>query len=829
MIHNFSGKPKGLPYSQQVYDEFAPDLQWSQNFMLGTVLAGELKIQYENHTRSFTEHDIFFFLPFETFSVLSARRDTKVLFLCVDADFMNTIMPELAHLSLQKHYISHDLNNKVYYQVCCDIATILFKNKKSDPCSRLKLLDALANILITVFENYGARSEGAKKYDYATERMIDILNYINENYTEKITVNDISSYLGIHPQYFSAFFTKHFHTGFVEYLTSFRVNASLGKLINSKDNILNIALCNGFSNHKTYAAAFRKVYHMSPTDYRKKHAALTEENKHHPAESEQESEYSIFSYFCQFLLPDNQDGGQHALRQSRTLELDPQELLPHSCVKRHKHYYAIGRAAACLRTDMQNQISQAKSDLSIDYLRIRDIFSDSLYVYYESEDNDAIFNWQALDHVFDFILSLGAKPFPEIGYMPEKLASKKQYAHLPYHPNISCPKSLKKWQELIRSFLLHYIDRYGRDEVAEWYFDFWTSPDLTLKMSYWNESMECFFDFYRATYEVFQEIAPDFLLGSPNFSTISGYPWYEAFFLYCKKHRIDPAYISIHAYGCDTHTSTPPSGDFTNTDNRVFTITNQNQVSDFLTKLHRIMDKNGFGAKEVIVSDFNLNYMPFDLIRDTCYMGPYLAHSILQTRNQVKALCYWSLSDISEDSYPMGNLFWGGPGLLDYHGLKKASYNTLVLLNRLGRQILDQGENYIFIKKENTYQLFLYHLVEFDYFYSHMDQSAINKTHRYNIYSNNDDLYMNIILHLPRGTYTLKRFEVNRNHGSAYDIWGQMGYPQTFTEDMEDYLRKKSVPYISYFIENVEDTLILNETIPAHGVMLLEIQPKESA
>ncbi len=34
-------------------------------------------------------------------------------------------------------------------------------------------------------------------------------------------------------------------------------------------NILDIALENGFSNHKTYGAAFRKLYGMSPTEFRK--------------------------------------------------------------------------------------------------------------------------------------------------------------------------------------------------------------------------------------------------------------------------------------------------------------------------------------------------------------------------------------------------------------------------------------------------------------------------------------------------------------------------------------------------------------------------------
>jgi xylan 1,4-beta-xylosidase len=385
---------------------------------------------------------------------------------------------------------------------------------------------------------------------------------------------------------------------------------------------------------------------------------------------------------------------------------------------------------------------------------------------------------------------------------------------------------MEKWQRLIRSFLTHILERYGAEEVHTWYFDFWTSPDLDIKMRYWYESMEDFFEFYRATYVVFQEVDPHLLLGSPNFSTISGFPWYEAFFEYCHKYHISPAYLSFHAYGCDIKRNLPTPKDFNEIDSNAFSITNQNLISEFLETLQGIMDQCGFGALSIIVSDCNLNFMPTDLIRDTCYMGPYLAHSTFQTLKQVKALGHWCLSDNHDDAYPRDSLFWGGPGFVNYHGLKKASYNALSLIDRLGDVILEQGENYLLAKKGSMYQLFIYNLMEFDYFYSNMDTSALDNTHRYNIYSNSEDLYLNIMMQLSSGSYYIKKLEVNRNHGSAYDTWGQMGYPEDISKDMENYLRECSKPHMTYSVQEVENVLILDEIVPAHGVMLLEIQKK---
>lgn len=84
MISDYTSNPFGLPYVQQVYEKFTPELQWSQNFIVGIVLKGNFEIHYGNHTRRFNEHDIFFFPPFEAFSVITSQSETKVLFLCVD-------------------------------------------------------------------------------------------------------------------------------------------------------------------------------------------------------------------------------------------------------------------------------------------------------------------------------------------------------------------------------------------------------------------------------------------------------------------------------------------------------------------------------------------------------------------------------------------------------------------------------------------------------------------------------------------------------------------------------------------------------------------------
>ena len=135
---------------------------------------------------------------------------------------------------------------------------------------------------------------------------------------------------------------------------------------------------------------------------------------------------------------------------------------------------------------------------------------------------------------------------------------------------------------------------------------------------------------------------------------------------------------------------------------------------------------------------------------------------------------------------------------------------------------------YLLAKKQNVIQLLLFHLVEFDAMFNAIDSTVIDRTHRYHIYKNPANMVVRILLHLKKGEYLIKRWEVNRTSGSAYDLWAQTGFPENLNSDVSDYIEKTSVPNLTCYMKNVEETLFLEEMLPSHGVMLLEIIPADN-
>ena len=63
--------------------------------------------------------------------------------------------------------------------------------------------------------------------------------------------------------------------------------------------------------------------------------------------------------------------------------------------------------------------------------------------------------------------------------MPKKLAFNPDDLHpFWYKPNVSPPKSWEEWDELMTHFARHLVDRYGIDEVSQWYFEVWNEPNI---------------------------------------------------------------------------------------------------------------------------------------------------------------------------------------------------------------------------------------------------------------------------------------------------------------------------------------------------------------
>ena len=145
----------------------------------------------------------------------------------------------------------------------------------------------------------------------------------------------------------------------------------------------------------------------------------------------------------------------------------------------------------------------------------------STNAYIEDSAGKAIYDWKIIDRIFETYLLAGARPFVEIGFMPQALSSKPE----PYRPTwipgaankdyaigwSYPPRDYRKWEELVYQWVRHCVEKYGQQEVESWYWEVWNEPDIF----YWHGTPEEYEKLYDYTASAVKRALPSARIGGP--------------------------------------------------------------------------------------------------------------------------------------------------------------------------------------------------------------------------------------------------------------------------------------------------------------------------
>ncbi len=177
----------------------------------------------------------------------------------------------------------------------------------------------------------------------------------------------------------------------------------------------------------------------------------------------------------------------------------------------HPWEHTVGscHAPLALRSDWQAQLLRCHRDLGFGYVRFHGLLSDVGTLVSENDRLlDSFFN---VDQIVDYLVGIGMKPFVELSFMPEPLASGGSTV-FSYRANVTPPRDYRQWAAFIERLVRHWVDRYGIREVATWFFEVWNEPNLK---SFWKGNRASYFKLYRMTAEAIKEVDPSLRVGGP--------------------------------------------------------------------------------------------------------------------------------------------------------------------------------------------------------------------------------------------------------------------------------------------------------------------------
>ena len=340
-------------------------------------------------------------------------------------------------------------------------------------------------------------------------------------------------------------------------------------------------------------------------------------------------------------------------------------LLPHFW----EHTIGSGHATLGLRADWRAQMRQCHDELGFRHVRFHGLLSDNMGTLI-GEGETLFYSFFNADQIFDFLLSIGMKPFVELSFMPSVLASgDKTVFH--YRANVTPPKDYTQWTVLIRKLVAHWVERYGVVEVRQWYFEVWNEPNLD---AFGSGRQDEYFKLYRHTVEAIKSVDSELRVGGP---ATAANAWIDDFVAFCGQNHLPADFISTHHYPTDAFGE---PGDDT-----------EAQLSKSRRSVLRDQTRevrSQAGKRPLFYTEWSSSSNPRDPLHDEPYAAAFIVKTIMETNGLVEGYSWWTFSDIFEENYFPSVPFHGGFGLLNIHGIAKPSYRAYQLLHRLGTQLL---------------------------------------------------------------------------------------------------------------------------------------------
>ncbi|MFF3333501.1 xylan 1,4-beta-xylosidase [Streptomyces sp. NPDC002888] len=468
-----------------------------------------------------------------------------------------------------------------------------------------------------------------------------------------------------------------------------------------------------------------------------------------------------------------------------------------------RHCVGTGRIELALRRDYQDSLALLQREIGFRHIRGHGLLSDGMGVHrpYEWEGARHVHHaFTYVDQVVDAYLGLGIRPFLELGFMPDGLASGDQTIFW-WRGNVTPPRSHKEWAALVRATLVHLVDRYGLDEVRTWPIEVWNEPNLP---DFWQGADEAAYHrLYEVTAHAVKEVDAGLQVGGPAISPGAD-EWLVRFAEFAELRDVPVDFVSRHAYSSGPAQHVPFGVHQT--------LAPAESLLDQFATPRRQLKGTKFAELPVHITEFNSSYRPDNPVHDTAFHAAYLAPVVAGGAEHADSFSYWTFSDMFEEVGIPTALFHGGFGLLTHRQVRKPTYHLYAFMARMGSELLARGGDHLVTRHGDGRVTVL----------AWAPADPADPTDRHT-------LRLSVPVGTrPRGEAFVRRSTVDEEHGNAYTAWRRMGSPRSPKPGQLTVLHEASEPARTHRRLPLEDGRAdLHLTLARHEITLVELSPVE--
>lgn len=407
---------------------------------------------------------------------------------------------------------------------------------------------------------------------------------------------------------------------------------------------------------------------------------------------------------------------------------------------------------------------------------------------------DIMANYAFIDLIIDRLLDIGIRPFVEIGFMPRILASSR-HTLMRWDAYTSPPRDYKLWSDLIENLMRHWVKRYGRKEMLNWYYEVWNEPNLD---GFWCSTMEEYFKLYACTANAVKAVDGGFRVGGPS-TAGRVKAFIDEFLQFCHQTRTPVDFVTSHSYSCHNGVR---KGEFSYYEMREPTF-----LANRFQQMREEIDASPIPGLPLHITEYNSTTSTHGIIHDLPFNAAYLARTLSEAQAP-DSMSYWAVSDIFvEETIPRAE-FHGGFGMINIHDIPKPTYTMFHFFSQLGTTVLDRSDSCLFTRRDDG------HLV--GVLWNPNDQSRASQRMDYRL----------SLVGANSQPYAVRTLLVDEKNANPYRVWECLGRERNPSRAQVELLREASRPTCQYPELTVRDDgseLVI--TLEKNAVMLVDLTP----
>ena len=282
---HYTYKHNHIDFNSDIYKVSTYHYNWHSGVEILILLKGRIDMSCNSEVFTMEPLDTIIISPQVGHATLALEEDTTALVIHVGKDFFQQFDPNFGMYQFVLRSDESNRYNSFFTSLRHHAATmmLLMMNGES-PANQLWLENhylALASDVYSELDAVKSIRGNTKPADMTVATFDKMIAYIDENYQQKIELEDIAKIGGYNVNYTSQFFKRQLGVSFLEYLLRLRLREATVRLVNSEDGVAHIASSCGFADIKAFNVAFKKHFHTTPSEYRKQAKEMGRKTKLH--------------------------------------------------------------------------------------------------------------------------------------------------------------------------------------------------------------------------------------------------------------------------------------------------------------------------------------------------------------------------------------------------------------------------------------------------------------------------------------------------------------------------------------------------------------------